>query len=339
MNYYFQDFHFKSDELVLLKQDELVNLRANEAKLLALLISAPNKVFNKKEIMESVWAGKMVSEQSIFQNISHLRAIFGESAIKTHPKKGYQWCIPLKQETDTSLSSRHESEKQSSHTSMTKPIALFALCSLIVLSVALVGVRFNGESSHQEPSASVPILTFMIGNALQSHSTQNTIAVNIKKKFVIETVEASSPLDIERMISAPELISHTFLSQYAQPLLITNPITEWRDGVSLTFAIVSHKNAWQSTLFGVNKEDLANKVVASVNRVLESGYLTINRHNYLQVNANLRLLYNRFPDDPAITGRLIEGLIKTGNLTEAKLIATRALKHLRDKEKDVGWHI
>jgi|TARA_R110000868_G_scaffold148700_1_gene370810 DNA-binding winged helix-turn-helix (wHTH) protein len=90
MEYYFQDYVFKSDQLTLLKQGELIKLRVNEAKLLALLLSNPDFVFSKEDIFSEVWSGKVVTEQAIFQNISRLRNIFDKHAIINHPKKGYQ---------------------------------------------------------------------------------------------------------------------------------------------------------------------------------------------------------------------------------------------------------
>ena len=90
MEYYFQDYVFKSDQLTLLKQGELIKLRVNEAKLLALLLSNPDFVFSKEDIFSEVWSGKVVTEQAIFQNISRLRNIFDNHAIINHPKKGYQ---------------------------------------------------------------------------------------------------------------------------------------------------------------------------------------------------------------------------------------------------------
>jgi hypothetical protein len=41
-----------------------------------------------------------VSEQVVFQNISHLRAIFGNDAIKTFSKRGYQWQLELTEVTE-----------------------------------------------------------------------------------------------------------------------------------------------------------------------------------------------------------------------------------------------
>ena len=95
MEYYFQDYVFKSEQLTLTKQGKLVKLRVNEAKLLALLLSDPNSVFSKDEIFSEVWSGKVVTEQVIFQNISRLRNIFDNHSIINHPKKGYQWNICL----------------------------------------------------------------------------------------------------------------------------------------------------------------------------------------------------------------------------------------------------
>jgi DNA-binding winged helix-turn-helix (wHTH) protein len=95
MEYYFQDYVFKSDQLTLLKQGKLVKLRVNEGKLLALLLSNPDSVFSKEDIFSKVWSGKVVTEQAIFQNISRLRNIFDNHAIINHPKKGYQWNIAL----------------------------------------------------------------------------------------------------------------------------------------------------------------------------------------------------------------------------------------------------
>ena len=91
MIYHFQDFAFNSKDLVLLKQGEIVKLRINEAKILALLLNSPESILSKRDIFEKVWSGEVITEQPIFQNISRLRAIFGSKAIVNHPKKGYQW--------------------------------------------------------------------------------------------------------------------------------------------------------------------------------------------------------------------------------------------------------
>ena len=88
MKYAFNDFVFDSEQLTLYKNNEVIACRYNEAKLLALFLSEPARIFSKDDILERVWAGKVVSEQAVFQNISVLRTLFGENAIKTFSKKG-----------------------------------------------------------------------------------------------------------------------------------------------------------------------------------------------------------------------------------------------------------
>ncbi|MFD2166957.1 transcriptional regulator [Thalassotalea euphylliae] len=91
MRYQINDFVFDATNLVLTKNGDNQEIRHNEAKVLALLLSQQYNVLSKETILAEVWREKVVSEQAVFQNISHLRSVFGNSAIKTFPKRGYQW--------------------------------------------------------------------------------------------------------------------------------------------------------------------------------------------------------------------------------------------------------
>ena len=87
----FLDFQFDEVQTILFKDAQVISLNSTQSKLLALFISKPEKIFSKDDILTEVWQGKVVSEQVVFQNISQLRTIIGDNAIKTFPKKGYQW--------------------------------------------------------------------------------------------------------------------------------------------------------------------------------------------------------------------------------------------------------
>ncbi|WP_462152873.1 winged helix-turn-helix domain-containing protein [Pseudoalteromonas xiamenensis] len=91
MLYYFNDFVFDSQSLVLMQGKTSVAIRHNEAQVLKVLLEHSAVVVSKELLLELVWQNKIVSEQAIFQNISHLRALFGNDAIKTFAKRGYQW--------------------------------------------------------------------------------------------------------------------------------------------------------------------------------------------------------------------------------------------------------
>ena len=115
MRYKIEEFDFDSVSLVLMKNGEPITIRHNEAKVLALLLENIDTVLSKENILSAVWQDKIVSEQAVFQNISHLRILFGNNAIKTFSKRGYQWQLsvekpalltenPLQEETVIRLS-------------------------------------------------------------------------------------------------------------------------------------------------------------------------------------------------------------------------------------------
>ncbi|KAF7769838.1 hypothetical protein PCIT_a2746 [Pseudoalteromonas citrea] len=89
----FNHFEFDCDSLILTKQARIFSLNEKPAQLLSFLLTEHKKINSKESILTHVWPERVVTEQVVFQNISYLRALFGDKAIKTYPKKGYQWQI------------------------------------------------------------------------------------------------------------------------------------------------------------------------------------------------------------------------------------------------------
>lgn len=77
--------------MTLYKDEKSIPLKNNAAKLLLLFLSRPHETLSKDTILDEVWQDSSVSEQVVFQNISHLRMLIADDAIKTYSKKGYQW--------------------------------------------------------------------------------------------------------------------------------------------------------------------------------------------------------------------------------------------------------
>ena len=99
---HFADFQFDSSQNILYKNNEIITLTANQAKLLALFLADPKQILSKEDILQHVWCDRVVSEQVVFQNISQLRAIFSDGAIKTFPKRGYQWQLAVQEQGNKS---------------------------------------------------------------------------------------------------------------------------------------------------------------------------------------------------------------------------------------------
>jgi len=91
MIFNFGDFQFNSKTNILTKYGQVIDLNEKPARMLGLFLQEPDKIHSKSDILDYVWPNRVLTEQVIFQNISYLRAKFGDSAIKTFSRKGYQW--------------------------------------------------------------------------------------------------------------------------------------------------------------------------------------------------------------------------------------------------------
>ncbi|CAM4135779.1 winged helix-turn-helix domain-containing protein [Pseudoalteromonas byunsanensis] len=100
MKFRFSHFEFDCEALVLTNNGKVFSLNEKPAKLLALLLMNAEHIHSKDEILEAVWPGREVTNQVVFQSIGHLRALFGDDAIKTFSRKGYQWQLPLSEVSD-----------------------------------------------------------------------------------------------------------------------------------------------------------------------------------------------------------------------------------------------
>lgn len=100
MKFSFQIFQFDCEHKILTRHGKVIKLKDRAANMLKFFILNNDRILSKAELLETVWPDKTVSEQVVFQNISHLRAIFGNDAIKTFSKRGYQWQLELTEVTE-----------------------------------------------------------------------------------------------------------------------------------------------------------------------------------------------------------------------------------------------
>jgi TolB-like protein/DNA-binding winged helix-turn-helix (wHTH) protein/Flp pilus assembly protein TadD len=77
--------------------DRAVRLRPQSAAVLTYLLLNPERVVCKEELLETVWPGVVVTENSLAQCIAEIRRELGganERAIETVPKRGYRFHPP-----------------------------------------------------------------------------------------------------------------------------------------------------------------------------------------------------------------------------------------------------
>lgn len=90
----FKDLLINLDEKICFIKEEEIRLTKLEFNLLVFLISTPNKVFSRKEIMNEVWGEDVkVTLRAVDTTVSRLRKKLQHLGhhINTRPGFGYSW--------------------------------------------------------------------------------------------------------------------------------------------------------------------------------------------------------------------------------------------------------
>src|SRR6266581_42536 len=90
----FGPFHLVASERLLTKEGALVQLGSRALDILIVLISTPNEIVTKKELMSRVWPDVIVEEGSLRFHMASLRKAIGDGHggaryITTLPGRGY----------------------------------------------------------------------------------------------------------------------------------------------------------------------------------------------------------------------------------------------------------
>ena len=91
----FGRFQLDADDEVLLLDDERVSLAPKEFHVLRLLVANAGHLVRKETIVNTVWPNTFVSDSSLLRTVSVLRRHLGYDAIRTVPKRGYVFALPV----------------------------------------------------------------------------------------------------------------------------------------------------------------------------------------------------------------------------------------------------
>ena len=98
--YKFGVFRLDAKTQILTKEGTKVDLDAKPIQVLLALLESAGVLVSRKDLLKKVWGGTSVSRDSIYQHISVLRKVLGESRndnkyIMTVPRGGYQFLAPV----------------------------------------------------------------------------------------------------------------------------------------------------------------------------------------------------------------------------------------------------
>ncbi len=320
MDYYFNNFKFNSQSFLLTQNDQPLPIRNNEANLLVFLLANPTQIHSKDAILENVWAGRVVSEQAVFQAVSNLRNLFGEDAIKTFSKKGYQWQIPLHTgepvvvaETGAVIIAPEK-----------RPYWPWSLALMIVLCLAALVLFFQQKSTSLPEPTSILVAPFN----LDKQQTKTDLAGQLQNALIKQAsrhqrlrVHKIPDGDQPQQIAAAPLY---FFERYQQSadaqLLVTGHIRQHEQMLYLAFVVQGRSNQWRGYLAGQTIKELAEKLETLLGKVASLNVLWEARDQRL-INAQLQILHSENPDDLAIHYQLIENLLSMGDRHSVKTLA------------------
>src|SRR5438874_6340872 len=97
----FGPFRIDTINRQLMRDGEVVPLKAKAVDTLLLLIGSRGDVVEKDDLMKSLWPDSFVEEANLTQNIYTLRKALGEgSYIETVPRRGYRFVADVKEPDD-----------------------------------------------------------------------------------------------------------------------------------------------------------------------------------------------------------------------------------------------
>ena len=322
MRYRFTNFEFDSTSLVLKKNGETLAIRHNEAKVLKLLLEHSDNVFSKEDILSHVWENKVVSEQAVFQNISHLRSLLGNQAIKTFSKRGYQWQLKIDSidsDSERLLNGINSNIKQSQAITLSKSknrnhLLIIALASLVLFIIAVINLLT--ESPQEEKRSVIKIAYIPISNQQEA------------KVVLLEDNEHFDFTELPQLNTAHFQASAEFeypLLADEHPLVLSGSIRTHNKQTYIDFILKGPFSDWRGQISGISQQAVLKQLQQHLQQPVI--YNLLNKVQAPELKqANLSIAHQQAPNDLIILSQLINTYIRMGELEKAMVMANKLEK-------------
>ena len=156
--YEFGPFRLDPVKRRLLRDGETLRLTPKAFDLLLVLVEEGGRTVEKDELLERVWAGTVVEENNLNQNITALRKSLGDSRqesqyIATIPGVGYRFVAGVKKSEDGFTQSREEDAKVAKEV-RARPSRVFRV-ALLILVPLVVGVLAYALYTREKPRPAI----------------------------------------------------------------------------------------------------------------------------------------------------------------------------------------
>ena len=349
MKFSFKHFEFDCEQQILTQQGRVFSLNEKPAQLLSLFLLEADKIHSKDTILEKVWSGRVVTDQVVFQNISHLRALFGSDAIKTFTKKGYQWQLPVKQvdsipepidnkESISEVQQVLNIPPSSSENKIIKQTTLsdrskYGLAITLTLLICVLAFWYNDAAIYKTNPAS-PALS------------------NIKVLPVSQPLYPDTVAQLTSLLMSNTDVTLIELNQLTNQALFDSPFKVWQavnlsdeqlllgykfysfeeeknTRSALRFCIQGKYRRWQGYITATNLDALVEQLSLLLKTLESSLYFSLQSTN--AALAQLTLLNNAQPDNQMITQQLIQLHYELNDFDVANALIDKQLKKTQDK--------
>jgi len=334
MRYKFNEFEFNSTHLLLTKNGEVLAIRHTEAKVLAVLLEKIDTVLSKEDILSHVWANKVVSEQVVFQNISNLRSLFGNEAIKTFPKRGYQWQLNtevISLETENTPGNQHSqnalgSSQQPHRSIQAKKRSFWQSAVLYCIFFITVGLFYSQSEFMQDKPDSKTKLAYIPMTNLDDKTS------NIDENITHEGIAFEDNTDFEfteLLHLNTELFEDAIEIEYPKlsnihPFILSGKLRTYKQKTYLDFMLKGPASNWKGHLSGSSKKDVIEQLQQHLKQQVI--YDLTNKLQPAEVRqAKLSIAHQVSPNDPIILRKLSMSYIDTDELEKAMVMADKLI--------------
>jgi DNA-binding winged helix-turn-helix (wHTH) protein len=315
MRYKIEEFDFDSVSLVLMKNGEPIAIRHNEAKVLALLLDNVDTVLSKENILSAVWQDKVVSEQAVFQNISHLRILFGNNAIKTFSKRGYQWQLNVEKPELLAESPLHEKPAAETHVYVTPAkkgtLPYILLMGLFILIIAYINWPERSTEEGLNPVIKIAYLPLV--------DQKSTTTLSLQDNNTFDYTELTH-LDSATFLTSTELEYPNLSEQH--PFVLAGVLRTYKEQVYLDFVLKGPYADWKGQLYADSTKALIQQLELHLRQPFIYQFLRSLQSPEFK-KSSLSIAHQQFPQDSIILGQLIKTYIETAEFDKAMVLAEK----------------
>jgi len=319
MRYEIEEFKFDSVSLVLMKEGEAIAIRHNEAKVLALLLENADKVLSKEDILSQVWQDKVVSEQAIFQNISSLRSLFGRNAIKTFPKRGYQWQFKVNEVSDVPSSANIVREAQLEKSTLSVKARQTAYWPYILLvSIFAIIISFIYWSNNSQKEIITPEINLAY---IPIVDQQTAISLRLVDNATFDFTKLSQ-INAAKFLTSAELEYPNLSEKY--PFILTGKMRSYQQKMYLDFLLKGPYADWQGQLSANSAKELSKQLQQHLNQPFIYQLLSSPQSPEFK-KSSLSIAHQQLPQDRIILCQLIYTYIQTREFDKAMALAEKLI--------------